>query len=279
MIFRLFLILIISFSFYSCSKNNELVYQASKKVDPYILYKEALEAFEQNDYFFASKKFSEAELNFEKVELAAKSAIMSSFSLYGINFYSEALDNLERYIKTYPADKNIIYAHYLIAVIYFEQISDEKKDLKPLIKADKQIDFFLNKYPKSEYAIDLRFKKDLIQNQLAAKELYVSKYYISTQKWVPAINRLKIIINQYDKTIFVEEALHRLVEIHYHLGLENEAKKYAQILGYNYNSGEWFQQSYKILNKDYNIKKSAVEKKKQSDNKTSLFKKVIEMIQ
>ena len=279
MIFILFLILIISFSFYSCSKNNELVYQASKKVDPYILYKEALEAFEQNDYFFASKKFSEAELNFEKVELAAKSAIMSSFSLYGINFYSEALDNLERYIKTYPADKNIIYAHYLIAIIYFEQISDEKKDLKPLIKADKQIDFFLNKYPKSEYAIDLRFKKDLIQNQLAAKELYVSKYYISTQKWVPAINRLKIIINQYDKTIFVEEALHRLVEIHYHLGLENEAKKYAQILGYNYNSGEWFQQSYKILNKDYNIKKSAVEKKKQSDNKTSLFKKVIEMIQ
>ena len=279
MIFRLFLILIISFSFYSCSKNNELVYQASKKVDPYVLYKEALEAFEQNDYFFASKKFSEAELNFEKVELAAKSAIMSSFSLYGINFYSEALDNLERYIKTYPADKNIIYAHYLIAIIYFEQISDEKKDLKPLIKADKQIDFFLNKYPKSEYAIDLRFKKDLIQNQLAAKELYVSKYYISTQKWVPAINRLKIIINQYDKTIFVEEALHRLVEIHYHLGLENEAKKYAQILGYNYNSGEWFQQSYKILNKDYNIKKSAVEKKKQSDNKTSLFKKVIEMIQ
>jgi outer membrane protein assembly factor BamD len=279
MIFRLFLILIISFSFYSCSKNNELVYQASKKVDPYVLYKEALEAFEQNDYFFASKKFSEAELNFEKVELAAKSAIMSSFSLYGINFYSEALDNLERYIKTYPADKNIIYAHYLIAVIYFEQISDEKKDLKPLIKADKQIDFFLNKYPKSEYAIDLRFKKDLIQNQLAAKELYVSKYYISTQKWVPAINRLKIIIDKYDKTIFVEEALHRLVEIHYHLGLENEAKKYAQILGYNYNSGEWFQQSYKILNKDYNIKKSAVEKKKQSDNKTSLFKKVIEMIQ
>ena len=141
MIFRLFLILIISFSFYSCSKNNELVYQASKKVDPYVLYKEALEAFEQNDYFFASKKFSEAELNFEKVELAAKSAIMSSFSLYGINFYSEALDNLERYIKTYPADKNIIYAHYLIAIIYFEQISDEKKDLKPLTKQINKLIF------------------------------------------------------------------------------------------------------------------------------------------
>ena len=277
MIFRLFLILIISFSFYSCSKNNELVYQASKKVDPYVLYKEALEAFEQNDYFFASKKFSEAELNFEKVELAAKSAIMSSFSLYGINFYSEALDNLERYIKTYPADKNIIYAHYLIAVIYFEQISDEKKDLKPLIKADKQIDFFLNKYPKSEYAIDLRFKKDLIQNQLAAKELYVSKYYISTQKWVPAINRLKIIIEKYDETIFIEEALHILVEVHYHLGLESEANNYAKILGYNYNSSEWFQASYKLLNKDYEIK-SSLSKKTKDKKDENFLKKIIEAI-
>ena len=89
---------------------------------------------------------------------------------------------------------------------------------------------------------------------MAAKELFVAKYYISTQKWVPAISRLKIIIKNFNETVFVEEALHRLVEIHYHLGLESEAKKYAKILGYNYNSSEWFKQSYKILNKDYNIK-------------------------
>ena len=122
-------------------------------------------------FFSLIKKFSEAELNFEETEFAAKSAIMSIFSLYGLNFYEEANENLDRYFKTYPADKNIIYAHFLQAVIYFEQISDEKKDLKPLLQANKKIDFFLKNYPNTEYAIDLKFKKDLIQNQIAAKEL------------------------------------------------------------------------------------------------------------
>ena len=228
-----------------------------------------MNAFEKNDFFYASEKFSEAEINFDKPELAAKSSIMASFSLYGINFYRDAIDNLERYLKTYPADKHNIYAHYLMAVIYYEQISDEKKDLKPLIRADQKIDFFLKKYPDSDYSIDLKFKKDLIQNQLAAKELYVARYYISVQKWIPAINRLKIIMNKYDKTIFIEEALHRLVEIHYYLGLENEAKKYVKILGYNYNSSEWFEQSYKILNRDYDIKKQVVVK-----NEKNFFKKI-----
>ena len=211
------------------------------------------------------------------MELAAKSAIMSSFSLYGINFYDQALENLNRFLKTYPSDKNIIYAHYLISIIYFEQISDEKKDLEPLLKASEKIKFFLDKYPNTDYAIDLKFKKDLIQNQLAAKELFVAKYYVSTQKWVPAIKRLKVIVEDYDNTVFVEEALHRLVEIHYHLGLEEEAKKYANILGYNYNSGEWFKQSYKILNKDYDINKEK-EKKLIKKKDQNLFDKIIEMI-
>ena len=262
----------------SCSgAKKDVIYEPSSKLNPYDLYKEGIEAFEINDYFFASKKFSEAELNFENIELAAKSAIMSSYSLYGISFYDDALQNLERYLRTYPADKNVIYAHYLIAIIYFEQIEDEKKDLNPLMQANKKIEFFLNKYPNSDYAIDLRFKKDLIVNQLAAKELFVAKYYISTQKWIPAINRLKIIVNKYDKTIFIEEALHRLVEIHYHLGLENEAKKYAKILGYNYNSSEWFKQSYKVLNKNYQIKEDKKKKEKTLSEK-SFLKKIVEII-
>ena len=268
------LFIVTLFFIFSCSNpDKELVYQPTNKLNPFNLYKEGLDAFEINDYFFASKKFSEAELNFDKVELAAKSSIMSSYSLYGIGFYEEALENLERYLKTYPVDKNIIYAHYLIAIIYFEQIEDEKKDLKPLIDANNKIDFFLSEYPNSDYAIDLKFKKDLILNQLAAKELFVAKYYISTQKWVPAINRLKVIVNEYDKTIFIEEALHRLVETYYHLGLEGEAKKYAKILGYNYNSSEWFEQSYKIFNTNYNIRKKENFKKKKS-----FFKKIVEMI-
>tara|TARA_B100000965_G_scaffold399075_1_gene418290 strand:- start:1404 stop:2231 length:828 start_codon:yes stop_codon:yes gene_type:complete len=271
---KLILIILLIFSSFSCSKDETIVYDNENK-DPFALYQDAYEAFEVGDYFYANKKFSEAELNFKQVEFAAKSSIMSSYSLYGINFYSEALENLEKYLKKYPADVNVMYAHYLIAIIHYEQISDEKKDLKPLLDATEKINFFVNKYPNSDYSSDLKFKQDLIQNQLAAKELYVAKYYMTTQKWIPAINRLKIIVEDYQKTVFIEEALHRLVEIHYYLGLEDEAKKYANILGYNYNSSEWFEQSYKILNKDYKIVK--VEKDKNKDNK-SFFKKIINKI-
>ena len=255
--------MLVFLAFTNCSKE-EVLYEPQSKVDPYQLYQEGFEAFNKGDYFYANKKFSEAELNFDIVEFAAKSAIMSSYALYGINFYSEAFDNLKRYLKKYPGDKNVIYAHYLIAIIHYEQISDEKKDLKPLIDANKKIDFFLKEYPDSDYAMDLKFKKDLIVNQLAAKELFIAKHYIKTQKWIPAINRLKIIVTDYEKTVFVEEALHRLVEIYYYLGLEDEAKKYATILGYNYNSSEWFKQSYKVLNKDYKIIKKTKGKKDDS---------------
>tara|TARA_B100001063_G_C16747610_1_gene548430 strand:+ start:211 stop:1038 length:828 start_codon:yes stop_codon:yes gene_type:complete len=274
MFLRLLLILFFILPLISCSKD-EVIYEPSTKVDPYLLYTEGMESFKKNDFFYANKKFSEAEINFEIIELAAKSAIMSSYSLYGINFYTEALENLERYLKKYPADQNVIYAHYLKAIIYFEQISDEKKDLEPLLLANEQIDFFVKKYPNSDYAIDLQFKKGLIQNQLASKELYVARFYISTKKWIPAINRLKIIVDKYNQTVFIEEALHRLVEIHYYLGLESEAKKYASILGYNYNTSEWFKQSYKVLNKNYNIKKIDNKKSKKEKN---FFKKIIDKI-
>ena len=250
------------------------IYISEDIKNPYKLYQEGFNAFENNDYFFANKKFLEAELNFDKPELAAKSAIMSSFSLYAINFYSEALESLNRFLKNYPADKNVIYAHYLEAIIFFEQIDDEKKDLKPLLQADEKIDFFINKYPNSDYSTDLKFKKDLIQNQLAAKELFIARYYISINKWVPAIKRLKNIVKKYEKTIFIEEALHRLVEINYHLGLEDEAEEFAKILGYNYNSSEWYQKSYKILNKNYKIKSKIIK----NENKKEVDKKFLDKI-
>ncbi len=266
-IFLIFFLILVS-----CSKQ-EVKYEPKPRLDPYKLYEEGYEAFEKGDYFFAQKKFSEAELNFEIVEYAAKASIMSSYCFYGINMYSLALEGLESFIKKYPANKNIIYAHYLEALIYFEQISDEKKDVEPIIKTKEKIDFFLKQYPNNDYALDLKFKRELIINQIAAKELYVAKYYISVKKWIPAINRLKIIVKDYNQTIFIEEALHRLVEIHYYLGLENEAKKYAKILGYNYNSSEWFEQSYKIINKEY-----VLDNKKNEKKNTGLFKKIIKKI-
>ena len=267
---KLILIVLLTFSFMSCSKEESIVFDTENE-DAYMIYQDAYKSFEAGDFFYANKRFSEAELNFKEIEFSAKSSIMSSYSLYGISFYSDALENLERYLKKYPADTNVMYAHYLIALIHYEQISDEKKDLQPLLDATKKIDFFINKYPNSDYSSDLKYKKDLIQNQLAAKELYVAKHYMITQKWIPAINRLKIIVKEYQKTVFIEEALHRLVEIHYYLGLEDEAKKYANILGYNYNSSEWFEQSYKILNKDYKI----IKRKNASDKENKNFLKRI----
>ena len=167
--------------------------------------------------------------------------------------------NLERFIKIYPASPYVSYSHYLKAISYYEQILDEEKDIQPLIISKKKIESFIEKYPNTEYAIDLKFKHDLVINQLAAKELLIARYYIKNQKWIAAINRLQVVVKKYDDTIFVEEALHRLVEIYYKIGLEDEAKAAAVLLGYNYNSSEWYKRSYKILNKNYSdpvIKKS-----------------------
>ena len=258
---KIFIFIVSTILLISCSKENP-DYQLKPKEDPYKIYNEAYEAFEKGDYFYAQKKFLEVELSIEKVEVASKASIMASYSLYSINFYDEALENLNKYLKKYPANKEAIYAEYLIAIIYFEQIKDETKDAEPINKAKQKIDNFLKKYPNTEYALDLKFKNDLIINQMAAKELYVAKYYISVQKWIPAINRLKVIVEKYDQTIFIEEALYRLVEINYFIGLKKEAEKYASILGYNYNSSEWHKQSYKILNKNYELLKKDKFKKK-----------------
>ena len=245
----------------SCSKKEPEINIPADQDKSFEIYKEAVEAMNRGDYFYASKKFSEAEPIMPKIEFSAKASLMSSYCLYLINFYPEATANLERFINQYPADKNVAYAHYLIAIVLYEQILDEKKDINPLIQSKEKIEFFLKNFPDTEYALDLKFKMDLINNQLAAKEMYVAKYYIATQKWIPAINRLKIIVEDFSETVFIEEALHRLVEVYYTVGLENEAKAAAAILGYNYNSSEWYAQSYKVLNKSYRIpKKSDVKK-------------------
>jgi outer membrane protein assembly factor BamD len=270
---KIFYIVIISTFLFSCSSKDlaEVSVPAGKEKS-YEIYEEAIGLMNDGDYLYASKKFSEAESILPKIEYAAKASLMSSYCLYIINFYPEATSSLERFILNYPADKNIAYAHYLSAIILYEQILDEKKDISPLLKSREKINFFLEKYPDTEYAIDLKFKLDLINNQLAAKELYIAKYYIEVQKWIPAINRLKVIVEEYSETVFIEEALHRLVEIYYKIGLTEEAKSAAILLGYNYNSGEWYQQSYKILNKEYKIKNKFKEKKNESLIKRTLKK-------
>ena len=267
----LFLILIFSFS---CSKKEVETNIPTSKDKAFQIYQEAVIAMDNGEYFFASKKFKEAEEIMPKIEFAAKSSIMASYCLYLINFYDEANLYLERFVKRYPVDKNVSYAYYLLALNSYEQILDEKLDVTPLITSKKKIKNFIKKYPDTEYALDLKFKLDLINNQIAAKEMYVAKYYMKSKKWIPAINRLKLIVNDYNETIFIEEALHRLVEVYYEVGLKDEANAAAVLLGYNYNSSTWYEQSYKIINSDYKIKKP----KNKKSNSFGLIKRTIKKI-
>ncbi len=269
---KLIYFFLISLLFISCSKNEPVIQKPSDKEKAVSIYKEGIKNMDLGYYFLAAKKFSEAELILEQVEFSAKASLMASYCYYSINFYDEAIENLEKFIKKYPADKNIPYANYLIIISYYERILDKEKDITPLIKSKDKINLFLEKFPNTEYALDLKFKLDLINNQLAAKELYVAKYYIKTQKWIAAINRLKVIVIDFNETIFIEEALHRLTEIYYKIGMVEEAKSTAALLGYNYNSGEWYEKSYKILNKDYEIKK------KQDTKNDGLIKRTIKKI-
>ena len=274
---KLFLVLFIILFITECSKKEEISVKPPDEKESYKIYKEGLDAMEQGEFFFAAQKFSEAEKILPIVEHSAKALLMSSFCYYTINFHDEAISSLENFLRKYPADENIQYASYLIALSNYEQILDEKKDLEPLLKTKKIIEDYIKRYPENDYTLDLKFKLGLIQNQLAAKEIYIAKFYIKTQKWIPAINRLKVVINEYEETIFIEEALHRLVEIYYNLGLIGEAEKTAKILGYNYNSSKWYENSYALLNKDYQLEQKKLEEKLKKDE-GGLVKKTIDKI-
>jgi len=276
------LILLLSiFLLFSCSTKNNVNKAGCKKYDFYCkrtgvslkssndkslpkptdleiaisIYYEAIESLQIGDAFYAAKKFREVEILLPQDKWASKASLMASYAEYSRSSYSTAIFSLERHVKYYPADKNIAYAHYLMAMCYYEQILDEKKDLKPLLQAREKFEFIMRTYPDTDYATDARFKIDLIIDQLAAKEMSIARYYMKTEKWIPALNRLKIVVDQYDRTVFVEEALHRLVEVYYRLGLLEEAKQAATILGYNYQSSQWYARSYKVFNKKYKSKK------------------------
>ena len=239
---------------YSCSKDQEkvvLVKEKNQKQEMISNYEEGMNLIEIGDYFSASKKFLEAEILLPQSQWASKSVLMASYSYYMQSYYSLAIENLKRYLDTYPNDKNKAYAHYLLAMCYYETIEGEKRDLAPLILSKNELNFIIENYPETDYAYDARFKIDLINDILAAKEVYIGRHYIKKKKWIPALNRFKNVLQDYETTVYVEEAIHRLVEIYYILGMENESLKYASLLGYNYNSSEWYEETYKIFNKKY----------------------------
>ena len=269
--YKIFIILFLPFFLFSCAsvlmkpgtnedKEKVAVIEINEEEVALELYDEGVKSLESGDAFYAAKKFKEVEELVPQSKWAEKASLMASYAEYSRNSYTEAVFGLERHLKNYPADKNVAYVHYLMAICYYEQILDEKKDLQPLLKAKKKFEFIIKEYPDTDYATDSRFKLDLITDQLAAKEMSIARFYMKTKKWIPALNRLKIVVEKYDKTVFIEEALHRLVEVYYRLGLTEEAKQAASILGYNYQSGEWYERSYKVFNKNYKNRKSGKDK-------------------
>ena len=256
------------------SKIDQVLLEQDVEAEMILAYKEGMKQLEKGDALYASKRFDEAEILFPQSIWAAKASLMSAYALYSQNYYDDAIFNLERHIKNYPKDKDLVYAHYLIAICYFEQLYDERKDLKPLVKAREKFEHILKKYPNTDYAIDAKWKMGLIVDQMAAKEMYIGRYYMKMEKWIAAINRFKFVVKYYDTTVYIEEALHRLVEIYYKIGLVEDAQKVAATLGYNYGSGEWYKNSYRIFNKSY--KTAKITKKKKDSFIRKKFKKLFE---
>ena len=238
------------------------------------LYEDAYEEFLNGDTIFAAKKFNEAELIFPQSEWAPIAALMTAYVYYADDYYPDAIYELERYLKVYPNHKDKDYAHFLLGMCYYENIIDEKRDLAPLLKSKEEFTRVINDYPETEFATDANYKIELINDRLAGKEMYIARHYLKSKKWIPAINRFKNILENYQTTIYVEEAIHRLVEIHYIIGLELEAQKYASLLGYNYQSSDWYKATYKIFNKEYDFSVKKFEKTK-TDDKKSLFKRFV----
>ena len=274
--FYILYLVIFSFLLFSCSKDKikeSIVNEKSLDLQVQEAYEQGMLSLENGDVLFAAKKFNEAEILFPQSNWAPKSALMAAYSYYSENYYGDSIAELQRFIKIYPKHKNLDYAYYLLAISYYEQIVDEKKDLKSLISAKNYFEFIVKNFANTEYALDSEFKIELIDDILASKEMYVGRYYFQKKKWVAAINRFRVVVDDYDTTIYTQEALHRLVEIYFILGLETESKKYANLLGYNYQSSEWYEKSYSMFNKMYNKKKKE-RIKKEKQKKGGFFKKM-----
>ncbi len=252
--FKILLVFTLSLLILSCAKEEKrvsLIKEKSLELQVLETYEEAMNSLNKGDVLYAAKKFNEVELLFPQSDWAPKSALMAAYSYYKQDYYGDAIAELDRFVKIYSRHKNLDYAYYMLAICYYEQIVDETKDLEAIINAKKTFEILINKFPNTEYSIDAEFKIDLINDTLASKEMYIGRYYFDKKKWIPAINRFRTVIDSYQTTIYTQEALHRLVEVYYTIGLEEEARKYAKLLGYNYKSSKWYEKSYSVFDKMY----------------------------
>ena len=271
---KLIFFLYIIFFCYSCSNKTiekSEITETNLELQMIEAYREGMEELNKGDVLFAAKKFNEAEVLYPQSDLAPKAALMAAYSYYSQNYYSDAIAELERFLKVYFNHKDSAYAKYLLALCYYEQIIDEKKDLNSIEQSKKIFTQLIEDFPNTEYADDANFKLNLINDTLASKEMYIGRFYLEKKKWIAAINRFKFILENYDTTIYTEEAIHRLVEVYYLLGLDIEAKKYANLLGYNYQSSQWYKRSYYLFNKNYEPLKIKKDKSNVLNKLKSIF--------
>ena len=272
---RLINFLFIILFFLSCSKEiveKSTIKETNLELQMIEAYNEGLKELNRGDVLFAAKKFNEAEILFPQSNVAPRAALMAAYAYYSQNYYSDSIAELERFLKVYPKNQNRAYAEYLLALCYYEQIVDEKKDLESIETSKEVFLRLIKNYPDTDFALDAEFKLNLIYDILAAKEMYIGRYYFDKKKWVASINRFKFVIDNYDTTVYVEEAIHRLVEIYFILGLKEESKKYANLLGYNYQSSKWYEKSYVVFNRNYQTS----EIKKEENSILKRFKSLFE---
>ena len=271
---KLFYITLITLTIFltSCSKEKKItvINETDINLQMISLYEEGYQELLNGDTLYAANKFREAELIFPQSEWAPMASLMSAYAYYSDDYYFEAIDQIKDYMRKYPNHINNDYAHFILAMCYYENIVDEKRDLAPLLNSKKEFELIMREYPNTDFALDAKFKIELIKDRLAGKEMFIGRHYLKSKKWIPALNRFKNILENYETTVYVEEALFRLVETNYKIGLVEESKKYANLLGYNYGSSEWYKASYKIFNQDYKYDEKQQKKNKQKDKKKIL---------
>ena len=273
------LLIFLVFLSLSCSKEvkkESLIEEKNIELQVLEAYSEGMRELEAGDVLYAAKKFNEVEIMFPQSIWAPRSTLMAAYAYYSQDYYFDTIEELKIFLRKYPNHERIDYAHYMMALTYYEQIVDEKKDLNSVLLAKEKFQYVIKEFPNTDYALDSKFKLGLINDVLASKEMYLGRYYFDRKKWIPSINRFRKVIDDYSQTIYVEEALHRLVEVHYTLGLVEEAKKYANLLGYNYQSSEWYKKTYGFFDKTYEKNRIKQEKKNKENFIKRKFKSLFE---
>jgi outer membrane protein assembly factor BamD len=279
---KFLLFIVLSLFIFSCSKKEQINQSTikEKNLQSQVLetFIEGKEALDGGDVLFAAKKFTEVQVMFPQSIWAPHSNLMAAYAYYSQDYYFDATQELEIFLRKYPKHSNVDYAYYLMAICYYEQIVDEKKDLNSIVKSKEYFEIVIDQFPNTDYALDSKFKLEFVMDILASKEMYLGRYYLKKKKWIAAINRFKTVLEEYDTTIYIEEALHRLVEVHYLIGLKEEAKKYASVLGYNYESSQWYENTYALFDKRYEInQKKFLKENKKKSKFTSKIKSLLKL--